>query len=238
MVLGLVKDCCTDVELIDLSADWKGKCPSCGKSFPGTCRIQPTLIEWMEWVNDDCAVDQTGDFLWADTALLARAEVAHDIFTEFTSIDLFEVFIIDDPSALDSQYPYSRQRGLPRRSATSSFFELRPKVKVGFDRERTTRVEDSCSTCRRTFVQPMGWEEYLPIYDRDLKEVVTHHTHRAVNTGLFISREQIGDADWFRVDALGGLGNFNFCTDRAKDFITSRAYSNIRFLEVGEIFSD
>lgn len=217
------------------SAEWTGRCPGCGRPFPDWVRVTPVLIEWSEANGAEVTY---GDFVWADTTLLVKDRLVDELLEAFPSLDVSEAYLLSGRGDLDPNAQTGPHQILPNNAKPLPYKALNPSRTVDFDRQRTTRVEDVCATCRRTFVHPMGWEEYTPTYDRELQEMITHHIRRTADTGLFVSKTQIGDADWFRINALGGLGNFNYCTDRAMNFITNRGYSNIRFLEVGAVLLD
>ena len=58
------------------------------------------------------------------------------------------------------------------------------------------------------------------------------HIPRSRGEGLFVRRAELGDADIFRIREFPGP---IYCTDRVKDFIEASGFTNVDFLEVGDV---
>jgi len=59
----------------------------------------------------------------------------------------------------------------------------------------------------------------------------TKHTPREVGKGIFIDKRELGDFDFFRIEK----STFLLCTEKVKKYIEKREFSNVLFLEVGDI---
>lgn len=58
-------------------------------------------------------------------------------------------------------------------------------------------------------------------------------TPREAGKGLFFSKEAIGELDFFTLAST----NFFLCTEAVKEFCEQAGFSNVQFLEVGEVVS-
>jgi hypothetical protein len=54
---------------------------------------------------------------------------------------------------------------------------------------------------------------------------------REKEQGFFVSKEEIGGYDFFHPED----SSFCLCTEKVKQFIESKGYTNVYFLEVGDI---
>ena len=59
----------------------------------------------------------------------------------------------------------------------------------------------------------------------------TKHTPRELGKGIFIDKRDLGDFDFFRIEK----STFLLCTENVKKYIEKRGFSNVLFLEVGDV---
>ena len=62
----------------------------------------------------------------------------------------------------------------------------------------------------------------------------TKHTPRELGKGIFIDKRELGDYDFFRIEK----STFLLCTENVKEYIEKRGFSNVVFLEVGDIIEN
>ena len=62
----------------------------------------------------------------------------------------------------------------------------------------------------------------------------TKHTPRELGKGIFIDKRKLGDYDFFRIEK----STFLLCTENVKKHIEKRGFSNVLFLEVGDIIEN
>ena len=62
----------------------------------------------------------------------------------------------------------------------------------------------------------------------------TKHTTRELGKGIFIDKRELGDFDFFRIEK----STFLLCTENVKEYIEKRGFSNVVFLEVGDVIEN
>ena len=62
----------------------------------------------------------------------------------------------------------------------------------------------------------------------------TKHTPRELGKGIFIDKRELGDFDFFRIEK----STFLLCTENVKEYIEKRGFSNVVFLEVGDVIDN
>jgi hypothetical protein len=69
-------------------------------------------------------------------------------------------------------------------------------------------------------------------WDQEKMELVEQRVPREPALGLRIQASELGDADVFRVHEFRAR---ILCTDRVRDHILERGYSNVDFFEMGDV---
>lgn len=196
-------------------------CASCASARQ--VRAQPLL---MVWEPGSCEV---GDFTWPgfDSEVVVTPVVL-EVLDQFDGFEPGPVEIVED-----SVGPRRGKRvRLPHDGP--SLRELWVTAWVGMDRQRSTaELEYSCAECGAERWELYGVERWDSHWDQDLKQLVRSKTSRLPDAGIYVQSTVLGDASIFRVEEFPG---WVFCTDRVRDVIEKRGFSNVSFLEMGEIF--
>ena len=74
-------------------------------------------------------------------------------------------------------------------------------------------------------------EEYIDSYIGVESIIGTKHTPRESGKGIFIDKRELGDFDFFSIEKSYPL----LCTENVKKYIEKRRFSNVLFLEVGDV---
>jgi hypothetical protein len=90
-----------------------------------------------------------------------------------------------------------------------------------------------CSTCGSEAFHVEGVERRDSRWDKGRKELVRIHRPRLPGQGIYIAEHDLGGTSIFRIYEQPGAV---FCTDRVRDFVSERGFSNVSFLERGETF--
>ena len=77
-------------------------------------------------------------------------------------------------------------------------------------------------------------EEYIDSYIGVESIIGTKHILREEEKGIFIQQKEIKNFDFFRVGKSYPL----LCTENVKEYIEKRGFSNVVFLEVGDIIEN
>jgi hypothetical protein len=93
-------------------------------------------------------------------------------------------------------------------------------------------MEVDCQTCGRVRFGFEGVETHTARFDPRRKEMVPVDRRRVPGKGLYVRADDLGDADFFRVREARG---WDFCTDRFKEFVEERGFSNVAFWEYGDV---
>lgn len=187
-------------------------CNGCKKS-----ELPNLLVEWED------GSDKIGDFVSPLSRIVARESVADQIINNLKGFKKVEIEMFDHPNLYR---PKKRNARTPKRVwlpyTGPPLCELQTTKKVTPHKKSTVVIENQCSKCGSlTYKRVEGLEE------RDSRG----HTPRTPGMGFFITKDEIGDYDFFSPKYTG----YTLCTDRAKEFIESQNFSNIEFLEAGNV---
>lgn len=202
----------------------KGTCNECGASTQR--RVQPLVIEW------EPDSDVVGDFVWpgfgGDIAITER--VVGVLKGRFTAFEPGPVEMYQDPKLKRTK------RGKPRvwlPYEGPPLYDLWVTCWVGIDHDRSTvSLVKKCSICGTAQYSLAGAEKWELGWDQERMESVQMHIPRGRGEGLFVRRAELGDADLFHVNEFPAA---IFCSDRVKKAIEAESFTNVGFLEVGEI---
>ena len=189
-------------------------CDSCGGHT-----YEPIDHLEVEW---DDGSDQIPDFVFAIGPTIVRRSVADDLLTRFRGFAKGEIRMPDHPNL-------RRPEAITKRTAKRIWLPYEgPELcylacdEVDIHPKTTATVDKDCSEC--------GSKTYKRVSGIETKNSRSH-VLRQSDCGLFFSRDAIGDRDIFRPRHMG----FNLCTDRVRDFVRSQCWTNVEFLEVGDI---
>jgi hypothetical protein len=79
----------------------------------------------------------------------------------------------------------------------------------------------------------IGHEQIDSYRDPGTNEIVYKKTPRTPGLGIYINKKMLGSLDFFRITECC---NWIFCTDPVHDYILEKKYTNVDFLEMGEIY--
>jgi hypothetical protein len=89
--------------------------------------------------------------------------------------------------------------------------------------------------CGKEYREYYGYEQDVcEDYNPKKGDLVYKHIPRVKGCGYFVRRSALMGCDIFRLEDL----NWVFCTDRVKLLIESGGFTNIRFLEMGDVIED
>jgi hypothetical protein len=188
-------------------------CPACGA---GTS-TGPLRVEW------DDGSDRIGDFTHARAHLVVRKDAATALQSRFRGFRLGAIEMPDHPNL---RKPTRITKRTPKRVWLPydgpELCELVVEREVPLLPESTVTVESMCDSCGRPTYSSFDGMEERSGTGRKLREP---------GKGLLFRATDLQRSDFFRA-AFTGL---SLCTDAAKTFIESRGFTNIEFLESGDI---
>jgi hypothetical protein len=210
-------------------AGWRGSwteggslCDVCGA--PSSRRCPPLILEWESGSN------LIGDFTctgvtegWA-----VKAHVIGDLLARFRGFEKSEVCILERKRSSKS----GRRRKALAPEAGEELYELWVTHQAHIDLSRSTgEFRRNCSTCGSKAFDPEGVEFHDSKWIPEMGILAPVHRQRVDGMGIFVRREELGNADIFALHERGGV----YCTSEFKDFIIQNNYSNIDFIHMGEI---
>lgn len=203
---------------------WSGtKCPECGRNSVGLGgRVPPLRLEWLE------GSDVVGDFVWAGLAwnLVTPASVSKKLAAIVRPA--FRRGLIEHVAGPP---PKLGQR-IPTPDDTAELEELWIDTIVPIDRERSAVQCQTCTTCGEDDCKLTGTETWDSTFDWTVEDLVYTRIPRARGGGIVIDAAALGDTNLFRVrEARLAI----LCTDRLRDLILDGGFTNIDFLEYGEV---
>ncbi len=179
---------------------------------------QPKLL--VEWADGSNVI---GDFVSADARIVARQDIVIELLDHFHGAQAREIEMLDHPNL----YRPSR---ITKRTPTRVWLpyvgpklvELEVVKKVPLDPSSTVHIQKICPAC--------GSITYKSIDGIETKDTRVH-TKREKDKGLFIKKSDIDNCAIFKPEFTG----FILCLSPVKEFIESRNWNNIEFMEVGNL---
>jgi hypothetical protein len=171
--------------------------------------------------------DEVGDFTWPgfDNEVVITEDVVEGL-REFEGFEPGPVEMVEEPDAKNRRrvsLPYDGPR----------LFELWVTARVGMDRERSSaELEHVCAECNAERWELYGVERWDSHFDQELGRLVRLKTDRLAEAGVYVREADLCGASVFRVAEFPA---WIFCTDQVRMVIEKEGYSNVSFLEMGEI---
>lgn len=178
----------------------------------------PLLVEWEE------GSDQIGDFVFALGGIILKQTVADDLLTQFKGFEKREIQFIDRPSLYKPEKYRKRKKRIWLPYDGPELCELYITKNVKLHESSSVKIEYTCQNCGR--IQLINGVEGVET-DKRLK----YYTSRENGKGLFIQSQEIGGYDFFGIRGTGYI----LCTDRVREYVHSKGYSNISFLDYGAV---
>ena len=190
----------------------KRLCPSCG-----ACELPPLELEW------DIGSDLIGDFVFAVAPIIAKQTVAKELAQHFKGFTTRAVNFPEHPNLMRPTPPkQTRKKRVWLPYEGPPLCEMVVTHEVNLLPQSTVEYESVCKECGR------------PVY-KSFNGVETRRgeliTPRTPGQGLFVTKKSLAGCDFFKPRNSG----LTLCTDRVKEFIEQRGYTNITFWEMGEV---
>jgi hypothetical protein len=209
-------------------------CKECTRSTEK--RIQPLIVEW------EPGSDKVGDFSWASTGCAVITERVHQLLSErFRGYEPGSVEMLQHPKLKRPQRTTKRTQArvwLPYQG--SPLFELWLIARVHMDADLTTaKLVRECNKCGYRRWELEGYEHWehkveirhLEGWAREYKDISVRHSRKA-GKGLFVQLAGLEDRDIFEVAEFPG---WVLCTNRVKQCAEEQAFTNVEFMEMGEL---
>ena len=203
-----------------------GVCPECTASRQR--RVPPLIMEWLP------ESDTIGDFVWPGGDVVVSQRVREALEERFQGFEFKPVEMWQDPKLKRPQRITKRTKPrvwLPHEGPP--LYELWVTAWVHADPERSTiRLTRDCATCGRRAYEMEGVEVRKSRWDAIKRDLVEVHIPRQAGKGIYVHQEDLRSVNIFRLfEAPGWI----LCTERVKTLIEDRAFSNVAFLEVGDV---
>jgi len=219
----------------DLEGTWKnidsrtGLCPEC-TAPPRKIRVKPIVISW------EPGSDVIGDFIWSmgGSFPLVQEHVFAKLKQRFSGFEAGPVKMVQAP---ELKRPVRRSKRvkprvrLPYKGPPLCELWITVSFRADLNASTIRRVE-KCSTCGYQRWEVDGIETIKSRWNKDRMALDKIHTLRAPGQGLFVRKADLGEADIFEVREIDDC---ILCTDRAKEFVEHHNFSNVSFLEAGNV---
>lgn len=201
-------------------------CPACRT---GTKYMSPTPLA-LEW---EAGSDTIGDFSWPSGDRVAVQQRVIELLSgRYDTIHAGDVAMIQDPKLKRSK---NRTRGKPRvwlPYEGPRLVELVVTHLANIAPETTMVVDDPCPTCRRASRRLIGFELKEHRWSQEVMDLVPYSKSRVPGQGVFVPRSEVGGAGIFRAkEVVPGI----LCTDEVKALLEEAKFTNLDFLEYGDI---
>jgi len=203
-----------------------GVCPECGSSQQR--RVPPLRIEWLP------GSDLIGDFTWPGGDIVVLQRVRDALEKDFHGFEFGPIEMWQAPRIQRPRRATKRTKPrvwLPYEGPPLSELWIQTWVHTDLGRS-SVRLVKVCSTCDRKFYEVTGVERRKSRWDPVAKGLVEVHTPRAEGEGIYVHRKDLQDCDIFGVCEFP---IWALCTEGMKAFIQERQFTNVSFLEVGNI---
>lgn len=189
-------------------------CSKCRK----TSFSPPDYVE-LEWVEGS---EEIADFVFNVEQIISRSSVADELLERFRGFSKGEVRMPDHPKLRRPTRPAKR---LPKRVwlpyQGPELCTMRITQEAPLDDKSTVEVESHCAAC--------GMIKYGEF--PEIRQLLgPQRLPRERDKGFFFKQRLLRDADFFRPKDTG----YPLCTERARNFMIGKGYTNIDLIEVGE----
>lgn len=180
-------------------------------------RKQSDLI--VEW---DDGSDKIGDFVHAGADIVVRDKVAAAINEFALGFTTKSIIFFDHPNLYKSSSLGTTANRVWLPYSGPSLCQLVVDKIVQIDPRSTVEIDRKCSRC--------GTVRYRNFNGVEKRAGVVHQ-NRKPRQGLFVSNKELSGADIFSPQYTSIV----LCTDRVKIFIEKMNYTNVTFLNYGDI---
>lgn len=194
-------------------------------------KVEPLIMEW------EVDSDHIGDFTWPslDKDIVVTEKVGKTLIEHFSGFILGAVEMVQNVSS--KKITIEKKRGKRRVVLPYTgprLFNLYVTKWIDMDSNKssfTVTSEDSGSKTYNIY----GLEKIEAKYDKINKKTIYSRSPRIPGKGIYINSSDLNGVDIFRIRQVPAS---IFCTDKVKMFIEKEKFSNIHFLEMGNIFRD
>lgn len=184
-------------------------------------RVKPLIIEW------EPGSDLVGDFTWpgVNSEVIVKESVANVLHA--ADVPGFELGPVH---MQENSEPAKRRSKKPQITLPYSgpqLWELWVPVRVNIDRERTT-IEEIKRKDGTVDHKLIGYQHEETSWDQLRMELIKQMHQRVEGQGLFVPTT----TGIFRVEEYPG---FILCTDAVKRLIEEHDFTNVSFLEMGDV---
>ena len=185
-------------------------------------RVSPLVIEWTKWTT---ASESVGDFLWPAIGenLVMHERIFQELQDRFGGIE-------KEPEPIRI-IPPKHKRKKKKTTEDSSLTIWIDELKIIEARILHYVDIDWDKSCIKTTEE--GGENIEIDVDSETFTVTTQRIPRVEGGGIYVKASLLQGHSFFKVNQFPIM---NLCTDAVRDFILEKRYTNIDFLEVGELF--
>ena len=156
------------------------------------------------------------DFLYGGY-IVCKREIAKELKQKFESLEIGELEWYKNPKEIVAK-DIRRLRWLPKEEV--DLVHIYSKKYIPILSQSTVIIEKKANG-----------EEYIDSYIGVESIIGEKHILREKEKGIFIQQKEIKNFDFFRIEKSYPL----LCTENVKEYIEKRGFSNVLFLEVGDV---
>jgi len=205
----------------------KPECARCGRGAIYERFPKPMILVWQP------DSDVVGDFSFTG----GRAAVKRTVFDA-----LAQVFsgIVAERIEMDQDPKLKRPKRVTKRTKPRVWlpYEGPPLVEMWIERmisylpNTTVVVYDHCEDCGRGLRDIVGVEKVDSNWIEETADLIPYRIPRVPGQGVFVRESDLGGVKIFRVEEFTRM---ILCTDEVKSFIEERGFTNVDFLEYGNV---
>jgi len=185
-------------------------CETCNRS-----KNSELVVEWED------GSDLIGDFIACGARIVAKKKIVDDITKNFKGVFKRKIHYFDHPQLYKKKSKKIRKRiWLPYEGP--ELCEIDVVKEVDLHESSTVVIDEICSKC--------GGIIYGGINGVEINDS-SHSIPRISGKGLFVDADELDGYDIFKIKYTWII----LCTDNFKTFVESNCYTNVQFLEYGEI---
>ena len=170
-------------------------------------------VTWNDYLSKGNLVP---DFLYSSYVICKR-EIAMELKQRFEKLEIGELEWHKNPKEIVAK-DIRRLRWLPKEEV--DLVHIYSKINIPILPQSTVIM--SKGNDGKNWIKDYIGEETL---------FGTKHTPREFGKGIFIDKRELGDFDFFSIEKSYPL----LCTENVKKYIEKRRFSNVLFLEVGDV---
>jgi hypothetical protein len=187
----------------------------------------------MQWEADSEVV---GDFIWwaACSDVVVKRSLAEELLKQFSGFELGPIAMFQDPK-FDKLKRKPRKPRILLPYTGPELVYLAATAVVPVDMEHTS---SSIEWVERDGVQ---FPRLLPVFEHyetrfeNFRPAGEIHVPRESGKGAFVHAADVGGASIFQLSIADQQCPQMCCTEPVKDFIEQQGWTNVRFLEVGDV---